>query len=279
MTGYKKDADAAAGKLTWQGLFYAAAPAFLYTALTNAVHSLLAASGRFSSGIRLQAVSVSVCLLLFLWYAVRVRLAVRSADRRKSVYRYPAAFCYVIAVVMCGIVNNYLFSMIMSVVRNFSSGYFEVVKVFYTNDLWIEILTLCMIGPVAEELVYRGFVYQRLRERGSQAAAAVWSAFLFGLMHFNLVQGVYAFILGILLAHIVERTGGLAAAAAAHMAANLVSVLWTETDWLDLLNQSGNRQYAAALICLALMGIFLSYGNRMTQREKSRTAEQNGIKK
>ena len=54
MIGYKKDADAVAGKLTWQGLFYAAAPAFLYTALTNAVHSLLAASGRFSSGIRLR---------------------------------------------------------------------------------------------------------------------------------------------------------------------------------------------------------------------------------
>lgn len=268
MTGYRKGAGAAAGKLTWQGLFYAAAPAFLYTALTNAVHSLLAASGKFTSGIRMQAIAVSVCLLFFIWYAFRVRLTVRDRDRETGVYRYPAAFCYVVAVVMCAVVNNYLFSMIMSVVRNFSSGYFEVVKVFYTKDLWMEIFTLCIIGPMAEELVYRGFVYRRLRERGSQAAAAVWSALLFGLMHFNLVQGVYAFVLGILLAHIVERTGGLAAAAAAHMAANLVSVLWTETDWLNILNQSGSRQYVAALVCLLLMGIFLSYGNRMTRCKK-----------
>lgn len=277
MTGCKKDAGAA-GKLTWQGLLYAAAPAFLYTALSNAVHTLLAASGRFSSGIRLQAVSVSVCLFVFSWYAVRVRLAVRDTDKRRDMYRYPVAFCYVMAVVMCGVVNNYLFSIIMSVVRDFSSGYFEVVKVFYTKDLWMEILTLCIIGPAAEELVYRGFVYQRLRERGSQEAAAVWSALLFGLMHFNLVQGVYAFVLGILLAHITERTGGLATAAAAHMVANLVSVLWTETDWLDILNQSGSRQYAAALICLALMGIFLSYGNRMMRLEKKQGMGQKRIK-
>ena len=73
-------------------------------------------------------------------------------------------------------------------------------------------------------------------------------------------------MLGILLAHIVHKTGSLPAAAAAHMAANLVSVLWTETDWLDLLNQSGGRLYVAALVCLALMGIFLSYGNRMVKK-------------
>lgn len=247
---------------------HAAAPAFLYTAITNAVHVVLADSGRFTSGIQMQAVSVSVGLLFFLCYALRIRSTCRRPDREKGVFRYPAAFCYVMAVVMCGVVNNYLFSIIMSVIRDFSSGYFEVVKTFYTKDLWMEIVTLCIIGPLAEELVYRGFVYQRLRREGSQTVAAAGSALLFGLMHFNLVQCVYAFVLGILLAHITERTGGLAAAAAAHMAANLVSVLWTETDWLDVLNQSGSRQYAAAVICVVLMGIFLSYGNRMTQRER-----------
>lgn len=258
-TGYKDRA-------LWQELLHAAAPALIYTVLTNAVHTMLAVSGLFSSRILLQTISVSVCLLFFGWYAYRAGVTVRS--RKRGIFRYPAAFCYVMAVVLCGVLNNYLFSMVMSMVEEFSSGYWQVVQVFYNNDLWIEILTLCIIGPIAEELVYRGFVYQRLQEHSSETAAAVWSALLFGVMHLNLVQGVYAFVLGILLAHIVHKTGSLFTAAAAHMAANFVSVLWTETDWLDFLNQSGNRQYAAAALCLALMGIFLSYGNQLMRHEK-----------
>ena len=113
------------------------------------------------------------------------------------------------------------------------TGYERVAQNFYQQELLIEIAALCVLGPLAEEIVYRGFVYQRLREKGSETLAAVCSALLFGVMHFNLVQCVYAFVLGILLAHIVNRTGSLLTAAAAHMAANLVSVLWTETDWLE----------------------------------------------
>ncbi len=93
------------------------------------------------------------------------------------------------------------------------------------------------------------------------------SALLFGALHFNLVQLCYAAVLGLLLAHIVERTGSLIAAAAAHMAANLASVLWTETDWLDFLNQEGIRLFAA-VAALALMAVFLSYGNQLMRHEK-----------
>lgn len=266
-TGYKDGADTASARLSWQELVHAAAPALVYTVLTNVVHMMLAASGWFSSRILLQTISVSLCLLFFGWYAYRAGVTVRS--RKRGAFRYPASFCYVMAVVLCGVVNNYLFSMIMSVAEKFSSGYWQVVQIFYNNDLWIEILTLCIIGPVAEELVYRGFVYQRLRENSSETAAAVGSALLFGVMHFNIVQGVYAFVLGILLAHIVYKTGSLLTAAAAHMAANLVSVLWTETDWLDFLDQSGRGPYAAAVLCLVLMGIFLSYGNQLMRHERA----------
>lgn len=261
MTGSKK--------LSWKGLLYAAAPALLYTALSNAVYNLCALSGLFasaaSSRLLMQAVSVSVCLLFFGWYAYQE--GIRLSSGKKGIFRYPASFCYAMAVVLCGIVNNYLFSMAMSFLKDVSTGYWSVVQVFYNHNLWLEILTLCVIAPFAEELVYRGLVYQRLRRQGSETKAAVLSALLFGVLHLNIVQCVYAFVLGILLAHIVNRTGSLYAAAAAHMAANLVSVLWTETNLLDMLNQSGGRMYTAAVVCLLLMGIFLSYGNRMMKEK------------
>ncbi len=238
----------------------------VYTLLSTAVFELSAAGGLIRLPILRQAVSAAVCLLIFGWYAARQNMAVRS--RKKTVYRYPASFCYGMAVVMCGIVNNYIFTVIQSKFQDFSSGYAHVTEVFYKNGLAVEIMTLCILAPLAEELVYRGFVYQRLRAKGSETMAAVLSALLFGALHFNLVQFFYAVVLGILLAHIVYKTGSLIASAAAHMAANLVSVLWTETDWLDFLNQEGIRRYAAAMFCLVLMGIFMSYGNQMMRHEQ-----------
>lgn len=245
----------------WKSFGYAASPALLYTALSSACYSLFMEAGLANSQIVLQAASVLVCLVFFAWRAKREGIAVKGV--KKSVFRYPAVFCYVMAVVMCGLVNNYLFMILMSKTGKISSDYWRVTEAFYNQELMMEILALCVIGPLAEELVYRGFVYQRLRSQTSEITAEVLSALLFGVLHFNIVQGVYAFVLGLLLAHIVYKTGSLLAAAAAHMAANLVSVLWTETDWLGFLNWNGVGRYAAALLCVVLMVIFLSYGNRL----------------
>lgn len=268
MTGSKNGAGSAAHRLSVRELLYAASPALFHMVIINTAHMVFHAAQVSDSKIMLQALSVLTSLVFFIWYASRSHLKIRN--RKKGIYRYPASFCYVTAVVMCGVVNNYLFSMLLSLIGKFTSNYWNVIKVFYNQDLFLEIIALCVIGPAAEELVYRGFVYQRLRESCSERKAAVWSSLLFGLLHFNLVQCVYAFVLGMLLAHIIYKTGSLLTAAAAHMAANLVSVLWQETNWLDFLNQTGIRQYAAAVVSLALMGIFLSYGNQMARhmREK-----------
>lgn len=270
MTDHRSRRHPASDRAFWKDYAYAVAPAAAYTLLSNVVYAFLAAGGRIHTPILLQAASVAVCLAVFGWYARREHVAVRS--RKKTVYRYPAAFCYVMAVVMCGIVNNYIFAVIQSKFQDFSSGYAHVTEVFYKNGLAVEILTLCILAPVAEELIYRGFVYQRLRAKSSETVAALLSALLFGALHFNLVQFFYAAVLGVLLAHIVYKTGSLIAAMAAHMTANLVSVLWTETDWLDFLDQEGIRRYAAALLCLVLMGIFLSYGNQLMRHENRQQA-------
>lgn len=268
MTGSDNGAGSTAHRLSVRELLYAAAPALFHMVITNTAYTALAAAQVSDSKIMLQALSVLTSLVFFIWYASRSHIQIRS--RKKGIYRYPAAFCYVVAVVMCGIVNNYLFSIVLSLIGKFTSGYWNVIKVFYNQDLFLEIIALCVLGPAVEELVYRGFVYQRLRESCSEGKAAVWSSLLFGLLHFNLVQCVYAFVLGLLLAHIIYKTGSLLTAAAAHMAANLVSVLWQETDWLEFLNQTGSRQYAAAVVCLVLMGIFLSYGNQMARRVREK---------
>lgn len=57
------------------------------------------------------------------------------------------------------------------------------------------------IGPVAEELLFRGLVVRTLRPYGKQLAILV-SALLFGLFHGNIIQSPFAFAVGLVLAYV-----------------------------------------------------------------------------
>lgn len=71
--------------------------------------------------------------------------------------------------------------------------------------IWLMILIIGILGPFSEEFVFRGLIYRNLRGKGSRyIAAATVSALFFGLMHMNLNQFCYAFVLGLVFALINE---------------------------------------------------------------------------
>lgn len=61
-----------------------------------------------------------------------------------------------------------------------------------------------VIGPVFEEVIFRGAILNKLTRHGYNFAIVI-SALLFGLYHMILIQGFNAFILGILLAYVALR--------------------------------------------------------------------------
>lgn len=141
---------------------------------------------------------------------------------------------------------------------DYSASYAEITKTFYTGRLLLEIFALCMVIPIVEELLYRGIVYKRAVDWLGARYAAVVSALIFGLIHMNLVQFIYASLFGLLLAYFAEVTGNLTGAIAAHMAANLTSVLRTETRVFAFLDQSMIVQVLATVLLalIAAAGVF-----------------------
>jgi len=57
------------------------------------------------------------------------------------------------------------------------------------------------LAPVSEELLFRGYVLRSLRPYGKRFAI-LGSALLFGLFHGNLLQGPYAFLVGLILGYL-----------------------------------------------------------------------------
>jgi hypothetical protein len=63
--------------------------------------------------------------------------------------------------------------------------------------------------PIAEELIFRGFLYNFLKERWGVWPGVFVSALIFGIIHANIAVGVTAFLLGILLAILYEYSHSL----------------------------------------------------------------------
>lgn len=88
---------------------------------------------------------------------------------------------------------------------------------------------VALVGPVVEELVFRGAVLHTLRERGDWFALVV-SSVLFALMHGNLPQALFALPVGLLLGY-VALNHSVQWAIALHVFNNLVlgeGLAWIE---------------------------------------------------
>lgn len=68
---------------------------------------------------------------------------------------------------------------------------------------------LCVIAPLMEELIFRGFVYPALRRRLSVFSSVVASALLFALMHQSLQALAPIAVIGVALAVLYERNRSL----------------------------------------------------------------------
>ena len=89
---------------------------------------------------------------------------------------------------------------------------------------WQGIVCVALLGPVLEELLFRGAVTKVLLRRYRPAVAIVVSGLLFGIFHLNPAQIVGAALAGFLFAWIYWRTGSLVPCIVVHVLNNSLSV-------------------------------------------------------
>ncbi len=71
------------------------------------------------------------------------------------------------------------------------------------------IVLICLIAPVVEEMLFRGIILRSFLRQYPPGVAIVHSAAVFGMAHLNVYQFVLAFLLGLLLGKLYERTRSL----------------------------------------------------------------------
>lgn len=108
-----------------------------------------------------------------------------------------------------------------------SESYQDVAGKQYSVAFGVGAILFGLISPIAEEIVFRGLVFNRMRRYYPTIAAIVVSGVLFGAYHGNLVQGIYGGCMGILLAYTYERMQSFLIPCLFHAAANLTVYILT----------------------------------------------------
>jgi hypothetical protein len=83
--------------------------------------------------------------------------------------------------------------------------------------------TLIIVAPVAEEILFRGFLYGKLRRRMPVWVAILITSALFGLIHGQWNVGLDVFALSIVLCSLREITGSIWSGILLHMLKNSVA--------------------------------------------------------
>ena len=159
-----------------------------------------------------------------------------------------------IAIVLFGVVACVGFNNILVLGNSILlSGYFEEAgQTFYQADFIIQLIGLGIITPIAEELMFRGIIYNRLVFMAGAKRSLWLSALLFGFFHGNMIQGIYGFIIGYLLAYMYEKYGSLKAPILLHITMNITSVVLTETSALTWMFKDIMRVGMITVICAAI---------------------------
>lgn len=119
--------------------------------------------------------------------------------------------------------------------------YQQTMGQFSSGDLRITLFYVLLIGPVSEEMIFRGAMMDRCYLAYPFWLANILQAALFGIYHMNLIQGMYAFGLGLALGFIRRSAGTIWSTILAHITFNVTNYLLEflfssegKTGWIKL---------------------------------------------
>lgn len=104
-------------------------------------------------------------------------------------------------------------------------SYKRTMSVFSAKNQVMTVLYTLLVAPVSEELIFRGAIMERFHVAFPFWMANCFQALLFGVYHMNLIQGLYAFALGLVLGLVRMSAGTVTASMLTHVLFNATSYM------------------------------------------------------
>ncbi|GKX30617.1 hypothetical protein SH1V18_30970 [Vallitalea longa] len=175
----------------------------------------------------------------------------------------------VIICIICGIGINISIDGILTLINIYDlvPKYEQLMTSISNNEFYATIICVGILSPIFEELLYRGIILNKLRTGFSVFGAVMIQAIFFGIGHMNLVQGTYAFLIGIIFGYVVIWTGSLYSSIILHITINVLSAVITN---VQIQNMDFNYLITIIVtgVLLTIIGLRIIYAMRQNEENK-----------
>ena len=127
-------------------------------------------------------------------------------------------------ILICDGIMYTILKLIMRYSPNLLDEYFKTNQV-NSNTLIIYFICLVITGPLAEELMLRGVILSKAKKVMPFYLANILQSFLFALFHFDLLNFISFFLVGLLLGYITRVYGSIKPAIFTHALNNSISFI------------------------------------------------------
>lgn len=170
---------------------------------------------------------VSFVVVFGIWY--KFGFVKKNKIPFKRVFTVRNIVCFVVLGLSLQVAISYLLEIVGILLPSVMEKYLRLLE---TMDIGNSVLTLVvtvLLAPVGEELIFRGVIMGYAKRLMPFFVANFLQAVLFGVYHMNLVQGTYAFLMGLLFGYLVKKCDSLLASISVHFiingSANLLTLL------------------------------------------------------
>lgn len=227
---------------------------------------LLVTTGNLDKAVLTQTIMIpaqlagQIMMGIYLWKAGYISTKKETWSLVSAPYLLGSA----VAILTSGFVVSSLMSL-LDWIPNIMEQSFDILQ-----SGWGGILAIAIVGPVLEELLFRGAITKALLQQYNPTKAILISALLFGAFHINPAQILPAFLIGILLAWTYYKTGSLIPCIFMHILNNSLSVYlsikYPEAENMDGLI-SGTPYLIILIGAIVILAGVIPYMQRMTSNK------------
>lgn len=172
--------------------------------------------------------TMSTSVLFALWYGIGMRKK-NAKEQRTIDFRQMFQAKYVIMFLLAALVCYFLALNIVSVLNLISpetvDGFTDIMNQSLGGNQILAFITVVFLAPIGEESLFRGLIFNKLKSVFGIVIAIAVQAVLFGLFHFNLIQGIYVLVLGSVCAYAAYRFHSIVPGIIIHAVNNVMGYL------------------------------------------------------
>jgi len=193
---------------------------------------------------------IALAVVFLIWY--------RKQKDKPTPPPFDEVFCIrnTVIILVSGLAAQIAISMCLNLILPLFPQTFErysaLIESLVGGNVIVSVISTAVLAPIAEELIFRELMMKQLRQMFPFWLVNIIQALAFGVYHMNIVQGIYAFCLGLLFGYVAYRMRSIWASIMLHGIVN-ASGLVLDIILPNALFESTVGMIIFAVLCSSIM--------------------------